>query len=89
MMYIFTVHHIIIQITIHEGKFFKDQDTFGKQDPFAQFLYDEQVMKTKVIDDGGNLDDTHTGKRDPSQLRMPSTRKSRVTGELNPFKRNK
>ena len=30
-------------------------DTFGKQDPFAQFLYDQEKIKTKVIDNGGKI----------------------------------
>lgn len=42
-----------LKIQIHEGTFLKDMDTFGKQDPFAQFFYDQEKMKTKVIDGGG------------------------------------
>ena len=43
----------ILRIIVHDAKFFKDNDTFGKQDPFAQFMYDENYVKTKVVDDGG------------------------------------
>ena len=43
----------ILKVTFIEGKFFKDNDTFGKQDPFCQFEYDEELKKTKVIDDRG------------------------------------
>ena len=28
-------------------------DTFGKQDPFGQIIYDGEKIKTKVIDNGG------------------------------------
>lgn len=43
----------ILKVWIHNAKFFKDHDTFGKQDPFVKFIYDEQELKTKVVDDGG------------------------------------
>lgn len=39
----------VLRVTMIEGKFFKDNDTFGKQDPFAQFDYDGELMKTKVM----------------------------------------
>ena len=62
-----------LSVTIHEGKFFKDQDTFGKQDPYAQFLFDEQLIKTKVIDDGGKFapwEQTFTLKNVFQQIRL-------------------
>lgn len=43
----------ILRVTIHDSKFFNDNDMLGKQDPFAQFMYDEEYKKTKVVDDGG------------------------------------
>lgn len=43
----------ILRIIVHNAKFFKDNDTFGKQDPFAQFMYDNAYVKTSVVDDGG------------------------------------
>ena len=30
----------VLKVEVHEGTFLKDMDTFGKQDPFAQFIYD-------------------------------------------------
>lgn len=42
-----------LKINVKEAWFLKDFDTFGKQDPFAQFFYDQEKIMTKVIDDGG------------------------------------
>lgn len=42
-----------LSILIKDAKFFKDADTFGKQDPFCRFKYDDEYIQTKVVDDGG------------------------------------
>lgn len=42
-----------LKVLVKEATFLKDFDTFGKQDPFAQFLYDQEKLKTRVIEDGG------------------------------------
>ena len=38
---------------IIEATFLKDDDTFGKQDPYIKFKYDHEEKKTKVKDDAG------------------------------------
>ena len=43
----------ILRVEVLNAKFFQDSDIMGKQDPFAQFKYDGEYIKTKVIDDGG------------------------------------
>lgn len=40
-------------ITLGKATFYKDNDTFGKQDPFIQFLYEDEYVKSKVIEGGG------------------------------------
>ena len=43
----------ILRVIVHDAKFFKDNDFLGKQDPFVQFKYEDDYIKTKVVDDGG------------------------------------
>jgi len=43
----------MLEIKIKEANFFKDQDTFGKQDPYIQFQYEDMALKTEVQDDAG------------------------------------
>ena len=43
----------LLKVHIKEATFFKDLDTFGKQDPFAQIIYDQEKVRTRVIDNGG------------------------------------
>ena len=43
-----------IQLSILEANFLRDDgDTFGKQDPFAQFTHHGQKYRTKTHEDGG------------------------------------
>jgi Ca2+-dependent lipid-binding protein len=32
---------------------FKDHDTFGKQDPYIKFKYDDEFQQTRVAEDAG------------------------------------
>ena len=46
-------YNCMLEIKIKEANFFKDQDTFGKQDPYIQFQYEDMALKTEVQDDAG------------------------------------
>lgn len=43
----------LLKIIIKEAQFMKDADTFGKQDPYIQFMYQDKQLKTDVKDDAG------------------------------------
>lgn len=40
-------------LTILDGEWFSDADTFGQQDPYIQWTYGKDIMKTTVKDDAG------------------------------------
>lgn len=43
-----------LEIKMKTAEFLKDEaDTFGKQDPFIQFIYEGRKLKTEVQDDAG------------------------------------
>ena len=42
-----------LELTILDGEWFADADTFGQQDPYIQWQYGKTIMKTSVKDDAG------------------------------------
>ena len=42
-----------LKLMIKSAKFKRDVEFLGKQDPFAQFNYGGELLKTQVIDGGG------------------------------------
>ena len=43
----------MMKIIIKEASFLKDADTFGKQDPYIKFKYENKAYQTDVKDDAG------------------------------------
>ena len=43
----------MMKIIIKEASFLKDADTFGKQDPYIKFKYENKEYQTDVKDDAG------------------------------------
>jgi Ca2+-dependent lipid-binding protein len=43
----------MMRIIIKSATFLKDADTFGKQDPYIKFKYEDKELKTDVKDDAG------------------------------------
>ena len=42
-----------LKLKIIEAHFLKDADTFGKQDPYVKFVYDDREFRTSTRDDAG------------------------------------
>lgn len=42
-----------LELTILDGEWFADADFLGQQDPYIQWLYGKDIMKTSVKDDAG------------------------------------
>lgn len=42
-----------MQLKLIEATFLKDTDTFGKQDPYLSFMYDDWKFKSNVAEDAG------------------------------------
>ena len=43
----------VMRVIIKEAHFLKDVDTFGKQDPYIKFKYNDKYLQTDVKDDAG------------------------------------
>ena len=42
----------LLYIKVLNGKILKDEQTFGKMDPFVEIHYDNQVIRTNFHEDG-------------------------------------